>query len=47
MASMQAGDMPSNENRKILTLLVSLGAAVVLIWLTLTSGILGHIFDPG
>lgn len=45
--SMQAGFMPSNEERKMLTLLVSLGAAVTLVWLTLTSGILGHVFDPG
>lgn len=45
--SMQAGVMPSNEDRKMLTLLVSLGAAVMLVWLTLTSGVLGHVFDPG
>lgn len=45
--SRQAGVMPSNEDRKMLTLLVSLGAAVALVWLTLTSGILGHVFDPG
>lgn len=37
--------MPSNEDMKMLTLLVSLGAAVVLVWITLTSGVLGYIFD--
>jgi len=44
---MQAGVMPSNEDRKMLTLLVSLGTAVTLVWLMLTSGVLGHVFDPG
>lgn len=31
----------------MLTLLVSLGAAVMLVWFVLTSGILGLVFDPG
>lgn len=31
----------------MLTLLVSLGAAVMLVWFMLTSGVLGHVLDPG